>query len=154
MKILLVCLGNICRSPLAEAVVRRTLKREGLAATTTVDSAGTHDYNIGLSPDPRARLAAQRRGYDMAGLRARQVEPQDFEGFDLILAMDRSNLATLRAACPAEHRHKLSLFLDRASGYDIDEVPDPYGESQESFERVLDMIEDAARGLIESLRRA
>lgn len=147
-------MGNICRSPLAEAVVRRMLQREGLAANSTVESAGTHDYNIGLAPDPRARLAALRRGYEMAGMRARQVEPQDFERFDRILAMDRRNLAILRAACPAAHRHKLALFLDYAPGRDTDEVPDPYAESQESFERVLDMIEDAARGLIESLRHA
>ncbi|HQR53022.1 MAG TPA: low molecular weight protein-tyrosine-phosphatase [Burkholderiales bacterium] len=154
MKILLVCMGNICRSPMAEAVVRRMLKREGLAVNTLVDSAGTHDFNIGLSPDPRARLAAQRRGYDMAGMRARQVEPEDFERFDRILAMDRRNLAMLERACPAEHRHKLALLLDYATAHDSDEVPDPYGESQESFERVLDLIEDASRGLIEALRRA
>jgi protein-tyrosine phosphatase len=154
MKLLLVCMGNICRSPMAEAVVRRMLKREGLAANTTVDSAGTHDFNVGLPPDPRARLAAQRRGYDMAGMRARQVQKADFEDFDMILAMDRRNLAMLEADCPEQHRHKLTLFLDYAAGGDADEVPDPYGESQESFERVLDMIEDAARGLIESLGRA
>ncbi|MFO1205445.1 MAG: low molecular weight protein-tyrosine-phosphatase [Burkholderiales bacterium] len=154
MKILLVCMGNICRSPMAEAVVRHMLKREGLAADTTVDSAGTHDYNIGLAPDPRARLAALRRGYDMAGMRARQVDPDDFERFDRILAMDRRNLAVLEHACPAEHRHKLALFLDYATVHDADEVPDPYGESQESFEHVLDLIEDAARGLIASLRAA
>ena len=139
---------------MAEAVVRRMLQREGLAANTTVDSGGTHDFNVGLPPDPRARLAALRRGYDMAGMRARQVQPEDFERFDLILAMDRRNMAALQTTCPARHRHKLALFLDHASGHDADEVPDPYGESQESFERVLDMIEDAARGLIESLGRA
>lgn len=139
---------------MAEAVVRRMLAREGLAANTSVDSAGTHDFNIGLSPDPRARLAAQRRGYDMAGMRARQIRPEDFERFDLVLAMDHSNMAALQALCAAQHRHKLALFLDHASGHDGDEVPDPYGESQASFERVLDMIEDAARGLIECLRRA
>jgi protein-tyrosine phosphatase len=153
MKILLVCMGNICRSPMAEAVVRRMLTSNGLAASTTVDSAGTHDFNVGLSPDPRARLAALRRGYDMAGMRARQIQPEDFERFDLILAMDRRNMAVLRATCPERHRHKLALFLHHASGPDADEVPDPYGESQESFERVLDIIEDAARGLIESVRR-
>jgi low molecular weight protein-tyrosine phosphatase len=153
MRILLVCMGNICRSPMAEAVVRYMLEGSGLAATVTVDSAGTHDFNVGLPPDPRARLAALRRGYDMMGIRARCVQPQDFEGFDMILAMDRGNLATLRAGCPAQLRHKLALFLDYAPGHEADEVPDPYGEAQESFELALDMIEDAAHGLIEALRR-
>jgi protein-tyrosine phosphatase len=154
MRILLVCMGNICRSPMAEAVLRRMLERNGLAAGTTVDSAGTHDFNIGLPPDPRARLTALRRGYDMAGRRARQVQKADFADFDMILAMDRRNLATLEADCPVQHRHKLALLLDYASGLDADEVPDPYGEPQEGFERVLDMIEDAACGLIDALRRS
>jgi len=153
MKILLVCMGNICRSPLAEAVVRRMLDTNGLAACTTVASAGTHDFNVGLPPDPRARRVALRRGYDMAGMRARRVQPADFEHFDIILAMDRRNLAMLESCCPAQHRHKLALFLGYGAGSDADEVPDPYGEAQESFERVLDLIEDAARGLIEALRR-
>jgi protein-tyrosine phosphatase len=153
MKILLVCMGNICRSPMAEAVVRSMLDSNGLAASTTVDSAGTHDFNVGLPPDPRARLTALRRGYDMTGMRARQVQTADFADFDMILAMDRGNLAALRASCPTPHRHKLALLLDYAGGLDADEVPDPYGGSQESFERVLDLIEDAARGLIEALRR-
>lgn len=152
MKILLVCMGNICRSPMAEAVVRHMLNSDGLSASTTVDSAGTHDFNVGLPPDPRARLAALRRGYDLSGMRARRIRPEDFERFDRILAMDRSNLATLRAACPTQHRHKLALFLDYASGHE-DEVPDPYGEPQESFELVLDRIEDAARGLVRALQR-
>jgi protein-tyrosine phosphatase len=153
MRILLVCMGNICRSPMAEAVVRHMLKGNGLAAKVTVDSAGTHDFNVGLPPDPRARLAALSRGYDMVGIRARRVQPQDFEGFDMILAMDRGNLATLRSACPAQFRHKLALFLDYAAGHEADEVPDPYGEAQESFELALDMIEEAAHGLIEVLSR-
>jgi protein-tyrosine phosphatase len=153
MKILLVCMGNICRSPMAEAVVRRMLERNGLAAGTTVDSAGTHDFNIGLPPDPRARLTALRRGYDIAGMRARQVQKADFADFDMILAMDRRNLAMLEADCPVQHRHKLALLLDYADEIDADEVPDPYGEPQEGFDRVLDMIEDAACGLIDALRR-
>ena len=153
LKILLVCMGNICRSPMAEAVVRRMLDGNDLAASTKVDSAGTHDFNVGLPPDPRARLAALRRGYDMAGLCARRVRPEDFEHFDMILAMDRRNLAMLQADCPMQHRHKLTLFLDYAVGSDVDEVPDPYGEPQERFERVLDLIEDAAQGLTKALRR-
>ncbi|MET0218708.1 MAG: low molecular weight protein-tyrosine-phosphatase [Burkholderiales bacterium] len=152
MKILLVCMGNICRSPMAEAVVRRMLESNGLAGSTTVASAGTHDFNVGLPPDPRARLAALRRGYDMAGMRARRVRPEDFENYNMILAMDRRNLAMLQADCPAQHRHKLTLFLAYAAGSEMDEVPDPYGELQESFERVLDLIEDAAQGLTRALR--
>lgn len=154
MKILLVCMGNICRSPMAEAVVRRMLEINGLAASTNVDSAGTHDFNVGLPPDSRARRTAMRRGYDLAGMRARCVEARDFEDFDMILAMDRRNLATLRSVCPAQHRQKLALFLGYASRQEADEVPDPYGEGPESFELALDMIEDAAQGLIEALRRA
>jgi protein-tyrosine phosphatase len=154
MKILLVCMGNICRSPMAEAVVGHMLKLEGLAANTTIDSAGTHDFNIGLPPDPRARQAALQRGYDMTGMRARQVQSADFADFDMILAMDRRNLAALESCCPAQHRHKLALFLGYAAGIDADEVPDPYGEPQEGFEHVLDLIEEAAGGLVESLRRS
>jgi protein-tyrosine phosphatase len=154
MKILLVCMGNICRSPMAEAVVRTLLNGNGLGAHTTVDSAGTHDFNIGLPPDPRARQAAQRRGYDMTGMRARQVQSADFADFDMILAMDRRNLTALESSCPAQHRHKLALFLGYAAGIDADEVPDPYGEPQEGFEHVLDLIEAAAQGLVEALRRS
>jgi protein-tyrosine phosphatase len=153
MKILLVCMGNICRSPMAEAVVRELLEINGLASRTTVGSAGTHDYNVGLPPDSRARRTAAARGYEMPGRVARCVHAEDFTDFDMILAMDRHNLTALRSACPAEHRHKLSLFLDYATRRDADEVPDPYDGGQERFEMALDMIEDGARGLVAALRR-
>jgi protein-tyrosine phosphatase len=153
MKILLVCMGNICRSPMAEAVVRELLERSGLASGTTVDSAGTHDYNVGLPPDSRARRTAAARGYEMPGRVARCVHARDFTDFDMILAMDRHNLATLRSACPVEHRHKLALLLDYATRRDADEVPDPYDGAQEHFDMALDLIEDGARGLVAALRR-
>lgn len=151
--VLMVCMGNICRSPTAEGVLRTFLEREGLAQRVDVDSAGTHAYHIGKAPDPRTLQAAARRGYDLAALRARQVNDFDFVRFDHILAMDRDNLALLRRACPAEHSHKLGLFLDYAPACDEDEVPDPYYGDADGFERVLDLVEAAAAGFLASLQR-
>lgn len=151
--VLMVCMGNICRSPTAEGVLRAFLEREGLSQWVDVDSAGTHAYHVGKAPDPRTLQAAARRGYDLTALRARQVNDFDFVCFDHILAMDRDNLALLMRACPVQHRHKLGLFLDHASGCDEDEVPDPYYGDADGFERVLDLVEAAAGGLIGSLRR-
>ena len=118
-----------------------------------VDSAGTHDFNVGAPPDIRARQAAARRGYDLAKIRARCVDARDFERFDHILAMDRRNLAMLRLACPSRYQKKLGLFLDYAQEFDLEEVPDPYSGGPEVFELALDLIEDAAQGLLEALRR-
>ena len=145
-------MGNICRSPTAEGVLRTLVEREGLAALFEIDSAGTHGYHIGNAPDPRASNAAQCRGYDLSKLRARRVNELDFIHFDCILAMDRDNLAILQRACPIEHRHKLGLFLEYAANRDEEEVPDPYYGGDDGFVRVLDLIEDAARGLIAALR--
>lgn len=150
-RILFVCMGNICRSPTAEGVTRALAERHGMADLFEFDSAGTHGYHIGNPPDKRARQAAAGRGYDLSALKARQVSDIDFVRFDRILAMDRDNLALLRKACPDEHREKLGLFLDFASLAEVEEVPDPYYGGPEGFEHVLDLIEDAANGLLKRL---
>ena len=151
MRILFVCTGNICRSPTAEGVFREHLRRAGLEAKVRTDSAGTLDYHSGEPPDRRACAHARARGYDISGLRARQVAPADFAAFDLLLAMDRGHLEYLRQLSPAEHRHKLRLFLDFAGKRDAD-VPDPYYGGPEGFEGVLDMIEAASGGLVDHVR--
>jgi len=152
MRILFVCLGNICRSPSAEAVLRRIAAQEAPELHIEVDSAGTAGYHIGEPPDARSQEAAVRRGYDMSRLRARIVEPDDFERFDLILAMDRNNLAILRRRAPAAARDRVRLFLDFAPEADTAEVPDPYYGGASGFEEVLDLVEAASRGLIAHLR--
>ncbi len=151
--ILFVCMGNICRSPTAEGVTSKLLINNGLESIIKVDSAGTHDYHVGEPPDPRTREAAMKRGIDLSGLRARKVAPEDFERFDLLLAMDHGNLALLKRGARPEHHAKLGLFMSYASRFVTDEVPDPYYGGERGFELVLDMAEDAARGLIESLQR-
>ena len=150
--ILLVCMGNICRSPIAEGVLRTRLAHAGLGREVAVDSAGTLGYHAGEAPDPRAQKAASRRGYDISRLRARRVKEVDFFRFDMILAMDRDNLAELQRACPPERRDRIGLFLDYARNHQEREVPDPYYGSLEAFEYVLDLAEDAAAGLVESLQ--
>lgn len=150
-RLLFVCMGNICRSPTAEGVVRVHLEKAGLAGEVEIDSAGTHGYHIGKPPDVRAQKAAAARGYDLSGLRARRVTSADFSRFDRILAMDRDNLENLRRDCPVELQHKLGLFLEHAAGFAEREVPDPYYGGTNGFEHVLNLIEDAARGLTESL---
>lgn len=152
-RILFVCMGNICRSPTAEAVTNKYIINSRLESFIKVDSAGTHGYHIGEPPDPRTRKAAMKRGIDLSGLRARNVVPEDFERFDLLLAMDHDNLALLKRGARPEHHAKLGLFMSYASRFDTDEVPDPYYGGEQGFELVLDMAEDAARGLIETLRR-
>lgn len=151
-RILFVCMGNICRSPTAEGVVRNIIINSGMDCEVKVDSAGTHGYHIGEPPDPRACEAALRRGIDLSSLRARKVVPQDFEHFDLLLAMDRDNLELLRRGARPEHHAKLGLFMSYASRFDTDEMPDPYYGGEQGFELVLDMAEDAARGLIKALQ--
>jgi protein-tyrosine phosphatase len=147
----MVCMGNICRSPTAEGVLRaRAARVPGLALE--VDSAGTHAYHVGEPPDPRAIAHAARRGVDIAGLRARQVVAEDFERFDLILAMDRDNLARLRAVCPPEHAWKVRAVLSDGARGALREVPDPYYGDAAGFEQVLDLLELAADELIEVLR--
>lgn len=153
VKVLFVCLGNICRSPTAEGVFRKLLVSEDLASRVHVDSAGTAAYHVGSAPDQRAREAALRRGVDLAAIRGRRVEPADLETFDYVLAMDRENHAELLAIA-GEHGHKVRLFMEYAAVFDESEVPDPYYGGPNGFERVLDMIEDASEGLLRELRRA
>ena len=153
MRILFVCLGNICRSPTAEVVFRAVAQRDAPDLVLEIDSAGTAGYHVGEPPDQRTRQVAARRGYDMSALRARTVEADDFEHFDLILAMDRENLRTLERRAPAQARERLRLFLEFAPEAGISEVPDPYYGGPNGFEDVLDLIEAASRGLLEHLRR-
>ena len=153
MRILFVCLGNICRSPSAEAVLREIAAREAPELRIEVDSAGTAGYHIGEPPDARSQEAARRRGYDMSALRARIVEPADFERFDFILAMDENNLSVLRRRVPAALHERVRLFLDFAPDAGTQEVPDPYYGGPTGFEEVLDLVEAASRGLITHLRK-
>ena len=146
-RVLFVCMGNICRSPMAEGVFRHQLRAMNLDRRIVADSAGTHAYHIGEAPDLRAQRAVEKRGYDISGIRARKIVAQDIAHFDLILAMDRKCLEAIRLICPPEYADRLGLFMDYAQGFDEDEVPDPYYGSGEGFERVLDMVEDASSGL-------
>src|ERR1700724_1671439 len=146
MKILFVCLGNICRSPTAEGVLRALAAREAPELAIEVDSAGTAAYHVNEPPDPRARQAAARRGYDLTALRARIVKRGDFERFDLILAMDRENLRQLRQRAPAGAHERLRLFLEFAPEAGPDDVPDPYYGGPNGFEEVLYLVEADPRG--------
>ncbi|HEY4340861.1 MAG TPA: low molecular weight protein-tyrosine-phosphatase [Steroidobacteraceae bacterium] len=152
MKVLFVCLGNICRSPTAEAVMRGIAAREAPELALAVDSAGTANYHPGAPPDRRSQAAARARGYDLSALRARQVCAADFAQFDLIVAMDRANLRELLERAPPDARDRIVLFLDYASEQPLREVPDPYYGGSSGFEDVLDLIEVAARGLLLRLR--
>lgn len=152
VSVLFVCLGNICRSPTAEAVFRERVTAAGLEEKIRIDSAGTGDWHIGRAPDPRTREAAARRGYQMESLRARQVSPQDFYEFDVVLAMDNANLADLQAMQPADVTVTLGRFLDYSSETSVSEVPDPYYGGEDGFDRVLDLIEGGAEGLLDALR--
>lgn len=148
----MICMGNICRSPTAEGVLRARLAAAGLADRVEVDSAGTHDYHVGAPPDPRSQEHAARRGYDLAPLRARTVRADDFARFDWLLAMDEDNLERLKAACPAAHRGKLARLMAFAPEAGSDIVPDPYYGGADGFDRVLDLVEAACDGLIAHLQ--
>jgi protein-tyrosine phosphatase len=151
MRVLFVCLGNICRSPTAEGVFRHRLREAGLEARVEVDSAGTGDWHVGKAPDLRTRQAALRRGYDLSALRARQVAGDDFRRFDLILAMDGSNLQHLQRMRPSADAAELDLFLRRYQ-LALDEVPDPYYGGEDGFEQVLDLIELASDALLAEIK--
>ncbi len=148
IKVLFVCMGNICRSPTAEGVFRRLVEEKQLQHLFHIDSAGTHAYHVNEAPDLRAQKAAQERGVDLSGIRARKVVYGDFEDFDHILAMDSENHAILMEACPEEHQHKIQYFLDFAPHVGEREVPDPYYGGSYGFERVLNMVEEASQGFI------
>ena len=150
--ILFVCMGNICRSPTAEGVFRHHVIEAGLGDRIIVDSAGTHAYHVGSPPDRRAHAAAEGRGISLVDIRARRVSAEDFERFDYIIAMDEENVAHLKEESPAEHHSKVRLFLEFSSSGQK-EVPDPYYGGASGFERVLDLVEDASRGLLETLSR-
>ena len=150
-RILMVCMGNICRSPTAHGVMRHLLAQQDWSGLVAVDSCGTHGYHIGEPPDPRSQQHARRRGYELSDLRARQVQAADFERFELILAMDTHNLSLLRQRCPAAQQHKLHLMTEYCSRHGNSGVPDPYYGGEAGFEHVLDLIEDACEGVVRAL---
>lgn len=150
-RLLMVCTANICRSPMAQVVTAHFAGQAGLAADTQIDSAGTRASWLSARPDVRANAALLDRGYRVGRLRSRRVATKDFARFDLILAMDQSNLDDLRQICPPEHVHKLRLFLEFAPELRLREVPDPYYGGANGFEHVLDLCEAAARGLIRQI---
>ena len=153
VSVLFVCMGNICRSPTAEGVFRQQVANAGLSDWIVTDSAGTHAYHVGDAPDARASKAAAKRGYDLSDLRARKVDSEDFRQFDYVLAMDEDNYRNLQAICPRGFEDRLSLFLRFAANAGREDVPDPYYGGIKGFEYVLDLVENAAIGLLEDIRR-
>ena len=153
VSVLFVCMGNICRSPTAQGVFERLVEDCDLATVIQIDSAGTHAYHIGEKPDERATAAALKRGVDLTAQKARRIRPDDFHEFDYIIAMDSSNFEDLALNCPPEHESKLRLFMDFAPDIEAREVPDPYYGGVTGFERVLDLIEVAAAGLLTEIRQ-
>lgn len=153
IKVLFVCMGNICRSPTAEGVFAKLLKEQNLEEYFVIDSAGTHAYHVGEPPDLRAQHAALERDIELTHLRARKVIMGDFEDFDFLLAMDDDNYVALMDACPEEYKDKISYFLDYAPHLDIREVPDPYYGGKYGFERVLDLAEAASVGFLSMLKK-
>lgn len=152
IRVLFVCRGNICRSPTAEAVFKHYVAQAGFGDVVLSDSAGTHDYHIGDAPDERSQRAAARRGYDLSMLRARQIARDDFSRFDYLLAMDDINLAAMQRLCQVELAQKPALFMSYGAKGEAIAVPDPYYGGAQGFERVLDMTEDAAQGLLRHIR--
>ena len=151
VKVLFVCMGNICRSPTAEGVFRHMVKQINAEDEIQIDSAGTHAYHVGNPPDTRAQEAARKRNIDLSGQRARRVSKDDFAEFDYVIAMDESNKDDLLAICPPEYQDRIHLFLDFAECEEC-EVPDPYYGQGRGFEIVLNLVEDAASGLLKHIR--
>lgn len=152
--VLFVCMGNICRSPMAQGVFEHHVAQAGLADLLHVDSAGTHAYHVGEPPDERARRTAQARGIDLSGQRARRIERADLERFDYVMVMDRDNLENVRLMGEGRPGMRLSLFMEFGNHWSEREVPDPYYGGSTGFERVMDMVEDASRGLLLHLCQA
>jgi len=150
-RILFVCMGNICRSPTAEGVFRKLVQERAPHLRVEIDSAGTHAYHVGEPPDRRTIAAAARRGIDLSGLRARIVDDADFEGFDLLVAMDQLNREVLLDRSPDEYRERVRLMLEFAPSVDAEDVPDPYYGGPVGFEQVLDLVEEASKGLLDEL---
>ncbi len=153
VRVLFVCMGNICRSPTAQGVFAKRVIEEGLSHLIEIDSAGTHAYHVGEPPDVRARETAQRRGIDLSRQRARRARAEDFERFDYVLAMDEANHRALSALCPPGFEERLHLLMDYAPELGQREVPDPYYGGSNGFEAVFDMVDAASRGLLEAIRR-
>jgi protein-tyrosine phosphatase len=153
VKVLFVCMGNICRSPTAHGVFRELVQREGLAELIEIDSAGTHAYHVGNRPDKRALATAQNRGIDLSDLRARQVDAEDFAHYDFVVAMDQENYISLSRQCPEHLIERIHLFMDFAPQMRTREVPDPYYGGPQGFERVFDLVEAASEGLLEQIRQ-
>ena len=146
--ILMVCMGNICRSPTAHGVMRHLVQARGWGGWLRVDSCGTHAYHVGEAPDRRSQKHALQRGYDLSDLRARQLVREDFEHFDLVLVMDHENMARAHALCPPTQRHKLHRLTEFCREMRSATVPDPYYGGDQGFEHVLDLIEDACQGVL------
>lgn len=147
----MVCMGNICRSPMAKIVATRYAENAGLGQKLYFDSAGTHAQHTGERPDTRAKTVLEKRGYKFDKSRSRRIQEKDFQNFDWIFAMDCSNLLELQRLCPPQYAHKLKLFLDGVEESNLDEVPDPYYGNLAGFERVLDLCETGARNLVKNL---
>lgn len=152
VRVLFVCLGNICRSPTAEALFRREVDTAKLSARIGIDSAGTGAWHAGEPPDKRAQAEARKRGIDMSSIRARKVRASDYAEFDYILAMDNENHAHLTVNCPAKYRDRIHLFTVFADGFDVEEVPDPYYGGEDGFANVFQLCEAASRGLLDHIR--
>jgi protein-tyrosine phosphatase len=153
IQVLFVCKGNICRSPTAQGTFQKLLNDKNLRQSIIIDSAGTHDYHIGKSPDERAQKAASAMGIDIGGLVGRQVSTEDFDKFDYIIAMDKANLAILNDLCPSTQKHKLSLFLSFAPDVKCEDVPDPFWGDGKDFEIAFTMIKTASLGLLDDIKK-
>ena len=150
-RVLMVCTGNICRSPTAHGVLEKMVTNAGLQASIQVDSAGTHSYHVGEAPDGRSQQHALRRGYDLSHQRARQLTAQDFDDFDLVLVMDSSNEIAARKISTAAQQLRLKRLTNFCQRFDEQQVPDPYYGGEHGFEHVLDLVEDACQGLLEHI---